>query len=51
MEKDDLDPKGYEKPMVTDYGDLREMTAVSATGSVTDVPLGGSAGRLTNPRR
>jgi len=51
MQNDKMDPKGYEKPSVIDYGDLREMTAVSSTGSVTDVPLGGSAGKLTNPRR
>jgi len=44
-----MDTKGYEKPTVTDYGDLRELTATNTTGSVTDVPLGGPGGRLTRP--
>ena len=30
----------YQKPEVTDYGDLRELTATSPTGHHTDVPLG-----------
>jgi hypothetical protein len=30
----------YEKPRVTDYGDLRELTATQSTGTQTDVPKG-----------
>jgi hypothetical protein len=30
----------YVKPEVKDYGDLRELTATSTTGTKTDVPKG-----------
>lgn len=30
----------YTKPEVVDYGELRELTAGTSTGSTTDVPLG-----------
>jgi hypothetical protein len=30
----------YVKPQVTDYGDLRELTATQITGTQTDVPKG-----------
>jgi hypothetical protein len=33
-------PVEYEKPLVTDYGDLRELTATQHTGTQTDVPKG-----------
>ncbi len=33
-------PTEYEKPQVTDYGDLRELTATQSTGTHTDVPKG-----------
>jgi hypothetical protein len=28
----------YEKPQIKDYGDLRELTAITAHGPPTDVP-------------
>jgi hypothetical protein len=33
-------PTEYEKPRVTDYGDLRELTATQSIGTQTDVPKG-----------
>jgi hypothetical protein len=30
----------YTKPAISDYGDLKELTAASNTGTHTDVPLG-----------
>jgi hypothetical protein len=33
-------PEEYEKPLVTDYGDLRELTSTQTTGTQTDVPKG-----------
>lgn len=33
-------PEEYVKPQVTDYGDLRELTATQVSGTQTDVPLG-----------
>jgi hypothetical protein len=30
----------YEKPQVSDYGDLRELTKTQITGNQTDVPKG-----------
>jgi hypothetical protein len=30
----------YEKPQIRDYGDLKELTEASVSGSHTDVPLG-----------
>jgi hypothetical protein len=30
----------YEKPEVRDYGDLKELTAATSTGTHTDVPSG-----------
>jgi hypothetical protein len=30
----------YEKPEVTDYGDLRDLTAATSVGTQTDVPKG-----------
>lgn len=33
-------PSEYTKPEIKDYGDLRELTAASASGSHTDVPKG-----------
>jgi hypothetical protein len=39
----------YEPPAVTDYGTLTELTAASATGTVTDraFPAGTPAGDIT----
>ena len=39
----------YEPPAVTDYGSLTELTAASATGTVTDhsFPAGTPAGDIT----
>src|SRR5205085_9047939 len=31
---------GYVKPVIADYGDLRELTASHTTTGITDVPLG-----------
>jgi hypothetical protein len=30
----------YTKPEIQDYGDLKELTAASTSGTRTDVPLG-----------
>jgi hypothetical protein len=30
----------YEKPKIRDYGDLKELTAASKQGAITDVPKG-----------
>jgi hypothetical protein len=30
----------YEKPQISDYGDLKDLTAGMQTGTHTDVPLG-----------
>ena len=30
----------YSKPVVSDYGDLEQLTASNPTGTQTDVPLG-----------
>jgi hypothetical protein len=41
MEKhEELRDAEYVKPKVTDYGDLRELTATQTTGTHTDVPKG-----------
>ena len=40
MEKQDEQTIAYEKPAISDYGDLKELTAMLKTGSQTDVPLG-----------
>ena len=40
MEKSKEQPPVYEKPEVKDYGDLRELTQTSPTGTHTDVPIG-----------
>jgi len=37
MEKQKIE---YEKPKIEDYGDLRELTAATHTGTQTDVPKG-----------
>lgn len=39
MENEQKEPK-YEKPEIKDYGDLRELTQIQATGTHTDVPKG-----------
>lgn len=40
MEKQDDQAVEYEKPVISDYGDLKELTAGTVTGTHTDVPLG-----------
>jgi hypothetical protein len=40
MQTHDEQTVEYEKPVISDYGDLKELTAASATGTHTDVPLG-----------
>jgi hypothetical protein len=40
MEKQTEAAVDYEKPQIRDYGDLKDLTAASSTGSHTDVPLG-----------
>jgi hypothetical protein len=35
----------YTKPEIQDYGDLKELTAASTTGTRTDVPLGSPIGQ------
>ncbi len=53
MEYDDKHTprREYEKPEIKDYGNLRELTAGSTVGSVTDVPLNSPAAPdiFTNP--
>ena len=39
MEKHEEQSVEYEKPVISDYGDLKELTAQNKTGSQTDVPL------------
>jgi hypothetical protein len=33
----------YKKPEIRDYGELRELTAANASGTITDVPKGSPA--------
>ena len=40
MDKHEIPAAEYVKPKLSDYGDLRELTAVQQTGSHTDVPKG-----------
>ena len=40
LQNQDEQPVTYEKPAISDYGDLKELTAMNKTGSQTDVPLG-----------
>ena len=40
MEKHEEQTVEYEKPVISDYGDLKELTAQLKTGSQTDVPIG-----------
>jgi hypothetical protein len=42
-------PQAYEPPKVTDYGSLKEITAASVSGGVTDktFPAGSPKGDLT----
>jgi hypothetical protein len=39
MDEKRIDAPEYEKPEVVDYGDLRELTQGTPTGTQTDVPL------------
>ena len=40
MEKREEQSVEYEKPVISDYGDLKELTAQLTSGSQTDVPIG-----------
>jgi hypothetical protein len=40
VESEEIHPDEYEKPQVTDYGDLRKLTATGGPGSHLDVPKG-----------
>ena len=40
MEKREEQVTEYTKPKISDYGDLKELTAATHTGTQTDVPFG-----------